>query len=265
MGGMAKNYNGILGGFSGRIGPVVGYTRFGRQMMRARPARVNNPRTEAQQAHRNAFRQQVQLAAKMRRVLTATLTDEARAAGLTAQNLFVSVNQRCFAQEEGVLKVDWRRLVLSQGVVAPVGFTGVEVDDAGVVAVSYERNPLKTRADAYDEVYVYAYAPAIGKGFLSAPAHRRDKALHFVLPEEMAGEELQLWGMVRDEQGRWSDSQPLPSPPLEGKGELDPPQDSLCPQSQDSPSPVLPSRGGSVSLGLKGGRKDEPLTLQTFN
>ena len=47
--------NGILGGFSGKVGTVIGSYWKGRNVMRAVPAHVNNPNTPLQQAARARF------------------------------------------------------------------------------------------------------------------------------------------------------------------------------------------------------------------
>ena len=117
---MAKQMSGILGGYSGKVGPVVGYMWNGVWCLRVHQPRVTNPRTAAQVAHREMFKQEVQLAAKMSWAVGTTLRDEARAIGMTAYNLFVKLNQHAFGMEEERLTVDYGSLILSVGNVATV-------------------------------------------------------------------------------------------------------------------------------------------------
>lgn len=49
---MARIRNGILGGFNGKVGEVIGQNYAGVSTMRAMPKYVTNPRTPAQEAHR---------------------------------------------------------------------------------------------------------------------------------------------------------------------------------------------------------------------
>ena len=42
---------GILGGFSGKVGPIVGFHWKSKYYIRARAAKVSNPRTPKQQEH----------------------------------------------------------------------------------------------------------------------------------------------------------------------------------------------------------------------
>lgn len=49
---MARIRNGILGGFSGKVGEVIGQNYQGVSTMRAMPKYVSNPKTQAQEEHR---------------------------------------------------------------------------------------------------------------------------------------------------------------------------------------------------------------------
>ncbi|MBR4230382.1 MAG: hypothetical protein IKR83_06690, partial [Bacteroidales bacterium] len=59
---------------------------------------------------------------------------------------------------------------------------------------------------AFDEVYLYVYAPELGKGFLSSSAYRRDRRITLALPDDYAGRELHAWLMAKSDDGRWSES-----------------------------------------------------------
>ena len=199
---MAKQTSGYLGGFSGRLGPAVGYMWNGKWCVRSHQPMVRNPRTEAQVAHRELFKQEVQLAAKMRWAVTKALTGMAREAGMTSYNLFVKVNQPAFSAEDGVLRVDYSRLRLSVGDVAPVELTEMTRTSDNVLMVRYRMGG----GGRYDHVYLYAYVPDLGRGYLSAPAYRGDKRLAVALPDAFAGHETQVYLRVESDDGRWSDS-----------------------------------------------------------
>ncbi len=201
---MAKFENGYMGGFSGKLGSAIGYMWNGRWCLRSRPAQVHNPRTEAQQEHRAAFREQVRLAARMRWVLLQSMTETARAAGMTAYNLFVSLNQHAFSTEGGELKVDYQSLMLSLGPVAPVQASQVVATGGTRLEVDFERNPLHQQCDAYDAVHLYVYSPSLGQGYLAAPVYRRQKKVSVLLPEQFEGTEVHIYLYVSDQQGRCS-------------------------------------------------------------
>ena len=203
---MAKLTSGYLGGFSGRLGPAVGYMWNGKWCVRSHQPMVRNPRTAAQTAHRTLFKQQVQLAAHMRWAVVTALTGAAREAGMTSYNLFVSLNQPAFALDGEAMSVRWERLRLSIGPLAPVALGQATVDEHNTLKVSFEKNPLGMRAKGSDLVYLYVYCPDLQRGYMASPVHRRTGHVSLLLPEGFGGCRLQLYAMVSDGLGLWSES-----------------------------------------------------------
>ena len=202
---MAKQRFGINDGYRGTVGTVIGYQWRGRWCLRSRPRRVANPRTEAQQEHRQLFRDMVRLASRMLPALRKGLREASLEAQMTEGNLFVKMNKDCFTPQG----VDYEKLAVSAGPVAPVAFTEVELDGQGVLHASFEKNPLHLQASGDDEVTVYAYCPSLEQGCLSAPVYRRSKHLDMVLPDQWAGREVHFYGFVVDDCQRASETQYL--------------------------------------------------------
>lgn len=200
---MAKQTAGILGGFNGKVGPVIGYVWRGRWCMRARPRKVHNPRTEAQQAHRMQFRDMVQTASQLTAALRYGMRQVSLEQGLTEGNLFVRMNKDCFSAEG----VDYTRLLLSSGPLAPVAFAPATVDERGVMRVEFEKNPLRLRASSEDKVWVVAYCPELKQLVIASPVERRVRRVATALPDEWAGREFHVWGFVTDYKQRASECQ----------------------------------------------------------
>ncbi|MBP5677493.1 MAG: hypothetical protein J6W88_03235 [Bacteroidales bacterium] len=162
---MAKQTNGYLDGFRGKLGPAVGYMWNGKWCVRSHQPQPFNPRTEAQTLHRTLFKQEVQLAAHMRWAVTTTFTALARENSMTSYNLFVKVNQHAFSLLDGQLQVDYSRLCLSIGDVPVVEVQNTSQHHDNVLDISFQRGIGK----GFDQVQAYIYVPALEKGFLSAP------------------------------------------------------------------------------------------------
>jgi hypothetical protein len=256
---MAKQTAGILGGFNGKVGPVIGYVWRGRWCMRARPRKVHNPRTEAQQAHRMQFRDMVQTASQLTAALRYGMRQASLEQGLTEGNLFVRMNKDCFSAEG----VDYTRLLLSSGPLAPVAFAPATVDERGVMRVEFEKNPLRLRASSEDKVYVAAYCPELGQLVMAAPALRRSKRVVMALPDEWAGREFHLWGFVQDYQLRASECQYIPLAETGGEGDGNNTENF----DYETDNSVFSGRGGMVGgmvptgdgFGLEGRREDGDL------
>lgn len=203
---MAKIDQGYMGGFRGKLGPAVGYRWRGRWCVRTLPARVRNPRTEAQQAHRMEFRAMVRLAGRFRPAVNVGFHALALEGGMTECNLFVHRNHRCLTAGG----LDYGRLEVSRGPVAPVGPAPWQVDAQGVLRVAWERNPLRRQASADDTVRLFVYNATLGQGLALLAAARRARRLEALLPDGWGAMELHLYVFVQDAQGRVSDSAYVP-------------------------------------------------------
>lgn len=203
---MAKQAEGFLGGFSGRLGPVVGYKWKGVWCVRSQSDIVRNPRTAAQQAHRALFKAEVQLAGRMRWVLNTGLKLPADEMNMTPMNLFVKANQQAFSEVEGRLAVDYPSLRISGGTVAPVALTEATVDENNVLNIRFEKNPLRRTCGAHDNVYFWIYSEELATGYLANPVYRRVQQAHVALPDMFEGCALHVYAFAQDDAGRCSET-----------------------------------------------------------
>ena len=203
---MAKQTDGILGGFNGKVGTVVGYRWKGIWCVRSHNALARNPRTEAQQAHRAMFKAEVQLAGKMRWAVNVGLKLPADEMNMTAQNLFVKGNQHAFSSVDGFFKVDYAALQVSCGPVAPVAMTEASVDEDNVLNIKFEKNPLHRSCDSHDSIFFWIFSEELQEGYLSNPVYRRMQKAAVALPDEFQGTTLHVYAFAQDEQGRCSET-----------------------------------------------------------
>ncbi len=237
---MAKQTAGFMGGFHGRLGPAVGYMWRGQWCVRSYNPYPRNPRTEAQVAHREMFKREVQLAASMSWAVNLGLKELAYDMRMTSYNLFVHLNQHAFSLVErdrsganqpneggaranqpneggaranqpneggaGVFTVDYSTLRLSSGPLEGVTFGAPQWDEDNVLTVTFDRNGSGQRGDNFDHVYLYAYCPDIEDGFMASPVYRRAKKVSVALPDIYKGHELHLYGLVCNDEGVWSET-----------------------------------------------------------
>ena len=113
---MAKVRQGILGGFRGRIGNVVGTGWKGIAVMKSLPLTVANPRTAGQVLQRGKFSTLVNIASVILAGIIKPLWDRF-ASGMSGYNAFISANQGAFSPA-GVLIAD--QMLISRGrMIAP--------------------------------------------------------------------------------------------------------------------------------------------------
>ena len=195
---MAKLHQGILGGFSGTVGTVIGYRRNNQWFMRAKPRFVANPRTEAQQAHRRQFGDMVSLASRLLPALKVGMRHYAPQHAMTAGNAFVHLNWT----REGAISL--KDMKLSVGPVPMVTFTEITVED-GVLTLRWDKNLHHHGAKNEDTIKIYAYNEEQGLTQCVATAERRTRRLSTLLPD--AFRDAHLWALIEDPMGRVSQSE----------------------------------------------------------
>lgn len=102
---------GILGGYSNKVGNVVGSSWKGIATMRVLPLSVANPRTAAQVSNRNAFAAVTAFASSILTSIVKPLNDRF-ALRMSGFNAFVQRNKAAFADPMGI---DFESIVLSRG------------------------------------------------------------------------------------------------------------------------------------------------------
>lgn len=118
---------GILGGFSGKVGSVIGTSWKGRAVMKAMPLSVANPKTSAQVAQRTAFSDCVAFAKNI--VGGAILLlDNPFAGDISGYNRFVARNTSKFPLADATAHLG---VELSNGSLGAVAIDSVNVPTAG--------------------------------------------------------------------------------------------------------------------------------------
>ena len=117
---------GILGGFNGKVGTVIGSSWKGITYMRSRAQHVKNPRTAGQIYSRNALKAVTAALRPLASTLRITFKESAH--NMSAFNKAVAVNYKAAIYEAGgEPHFNYEKLILSQGSLKP--FTYLVIND----------------------------------------------------------------------------------------------------------------------------------------
>lgn len=133
---MGKIKQGILGGFSGQVGTVVGSSWKGIAYMRGRAQHVKNPRTAGQIYSRTAFKAVSAALSPISSMLRLTF---AQGSGkMSPYNRAVSENyKKAVVDQDGTPVVDYSKLILSKGTLSSFKHLMIEdMDGDGFYYVS---------------------------------------------------------------------------------------------------------------------------------
>ncbi len=194
---------GILGGFSGKVGTVIGTTWRGKDVMRSRAKRKKNYVPSPKQ-----LRQRVvfTLVANFLRPVNIILKDHFGydPEGKTRGNKAMSYHmEHAIAGVMPNLSIDFEKVVLSIGKRLTLLLPTVTVLADAALGISWiESNVAQVESDGSDKVTFVAYCPAKAQYELRYPAATRaDLSYTFQFNENWADESVHVWAFVTTEDG----------------------------------------------------------------
>jgi hypothetical protein len=159
---MGKLLNGISGGFSGKVGPNIGYVVNGQNLVRALP-HVNHNRTERQKANSQKMTVVNEFLYYMSALLKVGFSIAARGTTKNYYNLAVSYNKKyALKGEYPDIEMDYPNVLISQGSLLPAINPVVEVVPEGL-KFSWDQAHSDDSHRHNDQVMLLVYAPGSGK------------------------------------------------------------------------------------------------------
>lgn len=214
---MGKVQVGILDGFVGKVGTVVGSFWKGLPVMRAYKRVVKDANTNAQQLIRTRFTAITSLASAFLYAIRMGFKQVARSRKITEGDYFVKKNWECVhADTPGTTTIDYTELVLAQGNLPEVLFGNASFAEPLQVSVPMTDTTGVIGADAHDKVYLFVYSPEAGAGVISDGRNTRaDESASVNVPAYWNGHRVHVWGFAigngTDNKGIVSDSRYLGS------------------------------------------------------
>lgn len=185
---------------SGKIGQMIYSSWHGRPYMRRMPETVTNPRTEAQQAHRNAFAAVSRLSSDLKEAHLIGLHQQALRQKLDTYSVFKKLNKWCYADGS----IHYPTVIVSKGPVRAVRIESVEVDELRVLRMTFSGEV--TEEDVGDTLHLFIYCAELRDCRSAVPVLRADGVATMQLPEEWADKALHLYVFLRDGKGRTSET-----------------------------------------------------------
>ena len=178
---------GILGGFRGTVGTVVGSSWRGKSIMRGKAQSIRNPRTQPQLDQRAKF---VLVSNFIGRIKEATdIGYKNMAKGKSAYNAaFASVMKNAVMGTSPDFAIDYRNVAVAKGNLDNAPQMAVTSAQSGSIQLSWSDNSGTGAALADDNVLAVAYNDELGEAVIStADAVREDELLVLHTPASWDG------------------------------------------------------------------------------
>lgn len=187
-------YNkGILGAFSGKVGPVVGANWRGKDIMRSLPKKSKRMATAIQLQQRQKFAMVTELLNGLQPVIKRYYGSDG---GLkTRRNQLMSyLLKEALVYNDPVFEWNYTKVMVSRGDLLGVNAGSVTASSGGVLDFSWIDNSAQGEAEATDKLVIVVYEPTSKTTIYSLNAGSRDaEAASLALPNYLSGLEVQVW------------------------------------------------------------------------
>ncbi|NJB83753.1 DUF6266 family protein [Wenyingzhuangia aestuarii] len=190
---MATFEKGILGGFSGKVGNVVGSRWRGKNVMRSLPQRGTYTPTEKQEEQREKFKIVIAFLSPIMELLNmyfgSPQGDRSRSNLATSYHLKNAV----ISSPTGMV-MDYAKVLISKGDLRGLDSGTLAAGATQTLVFGWQDNSGQGKAAATDALMVVVYAPDLNLFYSNVSVATRDATTATVtLPEYMAGFEVQVW------------------------------------------------------------------------
>ena len=203
---MGKISKGILGGFTGKVGNVVGSFWKGKAVMRSLAGSHHDPRTTAQLS----VRQRIAILAQfLSRLYTAiSIGFKERENGTTFFNEAVRANYAdAVTGAYPAQTVQYNSVVVSDGNLTNLGAVAVSDSGTGDIDLTWQDNSGTGTADANDFVYACFYNVEKDVSVSMSVGSRADASYSYTHPTSWQGDTVHVWLFAQNEFDKCSRSQ----------------------------------------------------------
>jgi hypothetical protein len=184
---------GILGGFRGRVGNVIGSTWKGQDVMKIRPASVFNPNTERQQLQRAKFGLVGRFNQAHRNLIR--IGFRAYTKNMTAANAAMSYNlANAITGPFPDLNIDYSKVMISMGSLAAVNGLSAVSEASASVTFNWTTDIQSGNGKDSDQVVASLYDSATAEVvYFPGCASRQDETVTLSLPANWSGRTAEMF------------------------------------------------------------------------
>ena len=190
---MGKISQGILGGFSGKVGNVIGGNWKGIDYMRVKPASVANPQTDGQMDQRSKFSTVISFLQPISEFIKVGF--KSYAIKMTAFNSAMSYNvKNALDGDYPDYEINYANALVSRGSLAGALNPTVVSGNVGQVTFSWEDNSTEGNANATDKAMLLVINPTKKEAvFITDGVARTTEEQLLTVPANYSGDDVECF------------------------------------------------------------------------
>jgi hypothetical protein len=193
---------GILGGFSGKVGNVVGARWRGKDIMRSLPNKKTYVPTQAQLEQRDRFKTAMLFLTPIKPIVSAYFGKQQ--GDKSAFNLATGYHIKYALLPDGLdaYVIDYPKVLISRGDLRGINNGGVTASGLELT-LTWSDNSGQGNASATDALVVVVYSETLNLFETADPAGTRDlQTITMNMPAYWAGQQVQVWATFVTDSGK---------------------------------------------------------------
>lgn len=190
---MATYNDGVLGSFSGKLGPIIGSNWRGKSVMRSVPTKSTKVASAAQQLQRDKFKFVLQFLTPLKGLLTETFG--ANVGAKTPFNNAMSYHMKAAVSQTPIgFNMDYSKVLIGMGGLCGIKNPTVYGTATNALNLTWDNNSEQGLAYPTDDLLVVAYTPTLNNfDFFMAYSQRGAGVCTLDFQEAFYGETVHLW------------------------------------------------------------------------
>lgn len=199
---MGKISKGILGGFSGKVGTVVGARWRGQDIIRSLPPKVDRVPTEEQKKVREKFGLVARFLTPMKPIISNYFGKQQD--DKSPFNIATSYHiQEAILEVGNEFTIDYPKVLISKGDLSGLQSPSFRAVSANTLQLDYTDNTGQGFAKADDRLLVVLYVAVLGEYELFTPAGTREETtVNLPITPYWSGMEVTAWATFVDTEGK---------------------------------------------------------------
>ncbi|PNW27870.1 DUF6266 family protein [Formosa algae] len=190
---MATLHQGILGGFSGKVGPVIGSKYRGKNILRSVPTKSTKPISAAQQRQRDKFKMVLQFLTPIKVLLNDTFGKQVGSKSPYNQAMSYHMREAVKQMPTG-FTMDYAKVLVGMGGLCGIEQPTVQTTPAHTLHITWDDNSTQGMAYPTDAFLAVVYAPALQQfDYVTGQSERVNEQDVLAIPERFYGETVHVW------------------------------------------------------------------------
>ena len=188
---MGKFQVGILGGFEGKVGTVVGGRWKGIDYMRHKGRKSTKPPTQAQLEQQARFAMVGSFTSKIGKLLEVSFKDTPQMTGVNVA--FSDIYKKAITGVYPSFALDYSKILVSKGVLQNAALPVASAAGSGAVKFDWTDNTNDSLANADDKAIIVVYCPELQQAIYTKAGANRSAATQAISVANFTGKIVETW------------------------------------------------------------------------